>query len=184
MARNRVLKKKIDGYLRKAQLRKSPDCRKLVNLFVAKARKNSTVANLLFAISEKGKLQNTLALASGFEMYDWVIAVSYYAMYLSALAALAARGFKSRSHAATICALEYFYVHGGKLAAKHLDRFTHARTLSAALLQKLQQTKTRRETAQYEAAPAISRASATGALADAEAFISRVEEILAAEMHE
>lgn len=146
---------------------------------MTKARKNFTVANLLFKISEQEELKKVLALASDFNSYDWVIIISYYSMYVSSLAALAKLGFKSKSHAATIAVLEYHYVHQQKnLEAKHIQQLTKAYVLSEELISKLIQTKTRREIAQYDATPVISRENALSALEDAEAFITRIEEIL------
>lgn len=179
MARVDILKKKIDGYLRKEQLLKNQEHTKLEKPFLTKARKNFTVANLLFKISEQEELKKVLALASDFNSYDWVIIISYYSMYVSSLAALAKLGFKSKSHAATIAVLEYHYVHQQKnLEAKHIQQLTKAYVLSGELISKLIQTKTRREITQYDATPVISRENALSALEDAEAFITRIEEIL------
>ena len=108
--RSEVLKRKIDRYLRKEQLFKHEEHKKLEKPFLTKPRKNFSVANLLFKISEQEDIRKLLNLASDFEMYDWVIIVSYYAMYTSALAALAKLGFKSKSHAATITVLEHHYI--------------------------------------------------------------------------
>mgnify|MGYP001578278889 CR=1 FL=1 len=108
--RSEVLKRKIDRYLRKEQLFKHEEHKKLEKPFLTKTRKNFSVANLLFKISEQEDIRKLLNLASDFEMYDWVIIVSYYAMYTSALAALAKLGFKSKSHAATITVLEHHYI--------------------------------------------------------------------------
>lgn len=133
----------------------------------------------MFKISKQEELRKILALASDFEAYDWVIIVSYYSIYVSALAALARLGFKSKSHAATIVVLEQYYVYQQKnLEAKHIKQLTKAYALSEDLINKLIQTKTRRETAQYDATPAISRENAVSALADAEEFITKIEEIL------
>ncbi len=179
MARIDILKRKIDGYLQKEQLLKNQEHIKLEKPFLTKARKNFTVAKLLFKISEQEDLKKVLALASDFNSYDWVIIVSYYSMYVSALAALARLGFKSKSHAATIVVLEHYYVHQQKnLEAKHIQQLTKAYILSEELINKLIQTKTRRETAQYDATPAISRENAVSALSDAEEFITKIEEIL------
>ena len=137
------------------------------------------MANLLFRISEREEVKSTLAAASDFEAYDWVIIMSYYAMYVSALAALARHGFRSKSHAATIMVLEYQYVHRQKrLEAKHLQQLTKAYALSEDLISKLVRTKTKRETAQYDATAAISQQNAASALADAEEFITKIEEVL------
>lgn len=179
MARIDALKRKIDGYLRKEQLFKNIEYAKLEKPFLTKARKNFTVANLLFRISDQEKLKDVLNLASGFYSYDWVIIISYYSMYVAALAALARLGFKSKSHAATIAVLEYYYAHQQKnLGEKYLQQLTKAYTLSEELINKLVQTKTKRETAQYDATPAISRENAASALSDAEEFITKIEEVL------
>lgn len=179
MARIDILKKKIESYLRTEQLLKNQEHIKLEKPFLTKARKNFTVANLLLKISEQEELKKVLALASDFNSYDWVIIISYYSMYVSSLAALAKLSFKSKSHAATIVVLEYHYVHHQKnLEAKHIQQLTKAYVLSEELISKLIQTKTRRETAQYDATPAISRENAVSALADAEEFITKVEDVL------
>ena len=112
-------------------------------------------------------------------MYGWAIIVAYYAMYTSALAALSKLGFKSKSHAATSAVLEYYYVHQEReLEVKHLEKLSKAYILSEDLINKLIQTKTRRETAQYDATPSISMENAKASLADADEFITRLEEIL------
>jgi len=176
MARIDFLKKKIDRYLQKEQLLKNDEYLKLEKPFLKKARKNFTVANVMFTISEDDEPKKTLALADDFETYEWVIVVSYYAMYVSALAALAKLGFKSKSHAATISVLEHYYVHKKKnLETKHIEKLTKAYSLSEDLINKLIQTKTRRETAQYDATPGISRENAVSALEDAEEFITKIE---------
>ncbi|HKZ43038.1 MAG TPA: HEPN domain-containing protein [Candidatus Hodarchaeales archaeon] len=172
------LNRKIERYLSKEQLFKSQEYAKLEKPYLAKSRKNFTVANLLFKISENDDMKKVLSLASGFEMYDWVIIVSYYSMYTSALAAISKLGFKSKSHAATITLLERFYVRDSRLEQKHLQNLSKAYALSEALITKLIQTKDKRETAQYDATPAISRENASSALRDADDFITRVEEIL------
>ena len=64
------LKGKIEGYLKKEQLFRSDEHKKLEKPFLAKARKNFTVANLLFKISEQEEMRKLLSLASDFEMYD------------------------------------------------------------------------------------------------------------------
>ena len=177
MKRVDYLRNKIERYLEREQLLKSEEYYKLEKSFLKKARKNIIVANLNLKISENEELKHTLKLSSDFEMYDWVIIVSYYAMYISALAALAKLGYKSQSHAATLAILEYNYVHKG-LEIKYLHKLTKAHALSEALITKLIQTKTRRETAQYDATPTISKQNALSSLEDAQEFITKIEEIL------
>ncbi len=106
-----MLKKKISAYLKKEQLLKNSAYGQLERPFLAKARKNLSVASLLMSISEKQEAKKALTLSADFETFEWVIAVAYYAMYTAALAALARLGFKSASHAATLAVLEYNFVH-------------------------------------------------------------------------
>lgn len=178
MKRSEFLKRKISSYLTKEQLLKKQEYTKLEKPFLAKARKNFTVANILFRITGHDELRKSLNLATDFDMYDWVIIVSYYAMYTSALAALAKVGLRSKSHAATMAVLEFHYVHKKKIEGKHIDKLSKAYALSEKLITKLIETKTKRETAQYDATPSISRENAKSALEDADEFITKIEEIL------
>ena len=181
MKRSKALRKKIERYLKKEQLFKSDEYKRLEKPFLAKSRKNFTVANLLFKVSEQEDVRKMLNLASDFEVYDWAIIVSYYSMYTSALSALAHLGYKSKSHAATITVLEHNFMNktdGKNLEVKDIHKLTKAYALSEQLITKLIQTKTKRETAQYEATPSISRENAETALDDAEEFITKIEEIL------
>jgi len=177
--------KKINRYLKKEQLFKKEEYKKLEKPFLTKSRKNFSVANVLFKISEQEGIRKLLNLASDFEMYDWTIIVSYYAMYASALAALAKLGFKSKSHAATITVLEHYYIPEEKdksdvkaLEQKDIHKLVKACAISEQLITKLIQTKTKRETAQYDATPSITRETAKTSLDDADEFITKIEEIL------
>jgi len=183
--RGEILKRKIDRYLKKEQLFKDKEHKKLEKPFLTKSRKNFAVANILFKISEQEDMRKLLNLSSDFEMHDWVIIVSYYAMYASALAALAKLGFKSKSHAATITVLEYHYIpeekednKGKALEQKDMHKLVKAYAISEQLITKLIQTKTKRETAQYNATPSITREMAKSSLDDADEFITKIEEIL------
>ncbi len=176
--RNEILKRKIERYLKKEQLSKNDEHKKLERPFLIKTRKNFTVANLLFNISEKENMRKLLNLTSDFEMYDWVIVISYYAMYTSSLAALAKLGYKSKSHAATITVLEYNFVKDKKLETTNIHKLVKAYTLSEQLITKLIKIKTKRETAQYDATPPITREMAKTSLDDADEFITKIEEIL------
>lgn len=173
------LKKKIETYLKKEQLSKKEEHKRLEKPFLTKARKNYTVANLLFKISEEDEARKFLKLPNDFEMYEWTIIVSYYSIYTASLAALSRLGYKSKSHAATITILKMHYVNRTtSLQAKDLHKLSKAYAMSEQLILKLIQTKTKRETAQYEATPSISREMARTALDDTDEFITKVEELL------
>ena len=191
MKRADFLKRKIAEYLKKEQLLREDEYKKLEKPFLTKSRKNFTVANLLFKISGQEDIRKVLGLAYDFEMYDWVIVASYYAMYTSALAALARLGFKSKSHAATITVMKYHYTpkkddkknsnekgKTKKLEQKDIHKLIKAYAISEQLITKLIQTKSRRETAQYDATPSITEEMAKTSLDDADSFITKVEEIL------
>lgn len=178
------LKNKITNYLKTGQLLQDEENKKLEKPFIKKSRKNFTVANLLFKISDQEEIREMLNLASDFEMYDWAIIASYYAMYTSALSALAKLGFKSKSHAATIIVLEYYYIQNNednkktKLDQNDLHKLVKAHAISEQLITKLMQTKNRQETAQYDATPSISKEMAKSSLEDSDEFITKIEEIL------
>jgi len=177
--RTDMLKKKIASCIKKEQLMQSQEYAKLEKHYLAKSRKNFAVAKLMLKISDTEEIKKMLKISSDFETYDWAIIVAYYSMYVSSLAALARLGFKSKSHVATIAFLEYNYVHQQKgLEIKHLINLTKAHALTEGLITKLMQTKSRRESAQYEATPAITRENALSSLSDAEEFITKIEEIL------
>ena len=191
MKRADFLKRRIAEYLKKEQLLREDEYKKLEKPFLTKSRKNFTVANLLFKISGQEDIRKVLGLAYDFEMYDWVIVASYYAMYTSALAALARLGFKSKSHAATITVMKYHYTpkkddkknsnekgKTKKLEQKDIHKLIKAYAISEQLITKLIQTKSRRETAQYDATPSITEEMAKTSLDDADSFITKVEEIL------
>ena len=69
-------------------------------------------------------------------------------------------------------------MHKGDLESKHIHKLSKAYEISEELITKLIQTKNRREAAQYDATPAISRENAKTALEDADEFITKIEEIL------
>lgn len=180
--RKAILRNQISGFLKKGQLLQNEEYKKLEKSYLSKARKDLTISNLMNNISDNDEFRKMLGLATDFEMYDWVIIVSYYAMYSSALSALAKLGFKSSSHSATIAILELNYVdqnkNGKDLESKDIHKLTKAYTLSEDLIIKLMRTKTNRETAQYDATSNITKEMAKTALNDADEFITKIYEIL------
>ena len=75
---------------------------------------------------------------------DWVAIAAYYAMYHSALAALASIGYKSDNHTATITALEVFFVKKNLLEKKFLEKFKQARDFEEEYVQKLRHARRQR----------------------------------------
>ena len=82
---------------------------------------------------------------------------------------------------------EKYYVHEKEmndedkkktLEHKDLYKLVKAYSISEQLISKLLQTKSRRETAQYDATPAITKEMAKISLEDADEFITKIGEIL------
>ena len=65
------------------------------------------------------------------------------------------------------------------MEAKDIHNLTKAYSLSEQLILKLMENKTKRETAQYDATPGITKEMAKSALNDADEFITKIEELLA-----
>ncbi len=68
-----LLKKKIGLYLKKEQLIQNSEYTKLEKHYLAKSRKNLTVANLLFKISDADEVKKILKLSSDFDFNDWIL---------------------------------------------------------------------------------------------------------------
>ena len=83
--------------------------------------------------------------------FDWVITICYYAMYQASLSALAAVRKEGETHAATVCALIYYYVHKRKrLGEEYLISLDVIATLARQDVQKLVEKKGEREKASYD----------------------------------
>lgn len=94
----------LDKYIKKKSLRKIEDESKL--------HLRKTDHNLNFANWIMEKHKDEIPKVFGKEtFYDWVVDVYYYAIYHAALALVSREGYKSKSHAATLCFLIYHHYH-------------------------------------------------------------------------
>ena len=153
---NRIAKDNVLGHLRKAY-------------------HNLDLANKVFDLHE-GKA----AFRYGGENYfDWVVTISYYSMYQAALAALAAVRKEGETHAATVCALIYYYVHKKmRLDEEHLISLNVIAALAKQDVQKLVEKKEERERASYDTSFVTQKGLAERALSDAREFLAKIREIL------
>jgi len=111
--------------------------------------------------------------------FDWVITICYYAMYQASLAALAAVRKEGETHAATVCALIYYYVHKKKrLGEEHLISLDMTAALARQDVQKLVEKKKEREKASYDTSFISQKGLADRALTDAKEFVAKIREIL------
>jgi len=107
------------------------------------------------------------------------INISYYAMYQSCLAALAAVQKVGGSHAATVCALIYHYFHKKKvLNEQYLVALDQIGALASQDVQKLVVSKEQREKASYDSSLATQQGIAQVSLTDAKEFVAKIREIL------
>jgi len=115
----------------------------------------------------------------GENYFDWVITISYYAMYQASLAALAAVRKEGESHAATVCALIYCYVHKKKrLGEEYLISLDVIAALAKQDVQKLVEKKEEREKASYDTGFITQKGLAERALTDAREFVAKIRGIL------
>jgi len=115
----------------------------------------------------------------GENYFDWVVTICYYAMYQASLAALAAVRKEGETHAATVCALIYYYVHKKKrLGEEHLISLDVVAALARQDVQKLVEKKEEREKASYDTSFITQKGLAERALTDAKEFVARIREIL------
>jgi uncharacterized protein (UPF0332 family) len=117
---------------------------------------------------------------------DWVITTGYYAMYHSALALLALKGWKSDAHDATIAMLEYAYVYqDGKLTRAQVIKIEKANELWKAT-ETLKEAKMYRKDASYGVDLAVLGGSVKFIFDNAKPFVDKMyrlaEEMLGYEL--
>jgi len=157
---------------------KAPFIRRLGSSYLAKASHNFAVSGILWEIGNNDDAKKMLKIPEDFSAYDWVAITAYYAMYHSASAALASVGYKSDNHAATITALEVFFVKKNLLEKEFLDKLKQAKELEEEYVQKLRHAKRQRETAQYGVTEETGKDAAEKLLKDARNFMNRMEKLV------
>ena len=135
------------------------------------------VSSILLKLGVDDEAKKVLNVPKDFSAFDWMVITSYYAMYHSALAALASIGYKSDNHTATIIALEVFFVKKNLLEKEFLDKLEQARELEEEYVQKLRHARKQRETAQYEVTEETGKDAAEKLLKDARHFVDRMEKL-------
>jgi len=140
-----------------------------------KAYHNLDLANKVFDMHEG----EAAFRYEGENFFDWVITICYYAMYQASLAALAAVRKEGETHAATVCALIYYYVHKKKgLGEEYLISLDVIAALAKQDVQKLVEKKGEREKASYDTSFITQKGLAERALTDAREFVAKIREVL------
>jgi len=174
----RVCEQSLRYFERYGQVRNLPvhQARENVLGHLKKAFHNLSLANQLHDTHQSGQLRLKY---SGESFYDWVITISYYAMYQACLAALAAVRKTGENHSATICALIHYYVHRRKrLNETYLLSLDTIRSLADQDVQKLVEKRFERERASYDTSYTTQVGIAQKALTDAREFVLKIREIL------
>jgi len=180
MERVAHLRERLLEFEREDQFGRAPGIGRLAPNFLERARHNLVLANAIYRISEEREAKGAVRIDPAFTAYDWVIIAGYYAMYHASLSCLAKIGFKSESHAATVMAMEYFFVHKQKkLEKEYADLLGRAKGLEEQYVRMIWRIKERRETAQYQVDKDVSKRAAEEVLEDATRFVQR-----AAKLHE
>ena len=109
--------------------------------------------------------------------FDWVIVISYYAMYHSAMALLYKIGYKASTHLTTICVLCKECL-GKTLEKKDIEKISHILELSKEEIKEIGRAKERREKASYSGSVSFEKNLAEITLDDARKFINKIANIL------
>jgi len=167
----------VNWFVDQGLLAKTPFIGRLAQRFLAKARDNLVTMSILFDLHDNVEARKLLSAPEGYDSSEWVVVCGYYAMYMAALGALAKVGYRSKNHAATVVALETFFVKRQLLEPKHLKMLERAQ-LEKEQVERLRLAKERREIAQYSVTKETTRSIAQRIKADAYVFVEKIEELV------
>jgi len=107
--------------------------------------------------------------------YDWIIVGCYYTIYHCALALIAKKGFTSKNHLATLCALIKFYY--GKLDKEDI-KLVSISSLEKEEVSYFVYAKEKRETASYGISEEFNKHESTDLKEKTIQFLNKTREIL------
>ena len=159
-------------FKRRGIIRKIDPPERLVKLYINKAFHNLDFAN--FTLTNQKEINKRIEDETYF---DWVIIISYYAMYHSALALLYRLGYKAGTHLATICILCKECL-GKTLEKRDIEKISTILELSNEEIKEIGRAKERREKASYSGSISFEKHLAEMTLDDARRFINKAADIL------
>jgi uncharacterized protein (UPF0332 family) len=110
--------------------------------------------------------------------YDWIIVGCYYTIYHSALALITKKGFSSKNHLSTLCALiKLYYVQERALTKEEIDLVSKS-SLEKEEVSYFAYAKEKRETASYGLSEEFNKREAEGLLKKTIQFLNKTREIL------
>ncbi len=130
------IKKRVSNFIKEGTIRKERE-NKFVEFFLNNAKNSLDSAKLLFDVSTKNDLKNSLGTPD-FNGFLWVINSSYYSMFYMARALLENECIKIKTelsiHAVTFDALVYYFYLTGKLQKKFIEDFSEAKEEASEIL--------------------------------------------------
>ncbi len=167
-----ILENDFKKFLANKLVRKITPNPRLVRVHLDKAFHNLDFAN--FTLENQDNINKRLSEETYF---DWVIIISYYAMYHSALALLYELGYKTSTHLATICVLCKECL-GKTLKEEDIENISRIFELSEEEVKEIGKAKERREKASYSGSISFERHLAEMTIEDARKFVNKVADIL------
>lgn len=165
------LNRDFKSYKRKKLIRKIDFAPRLSKIHLNKSFHNLDFAN--FTITNQKNINKRIEDETYF---DWVIVISYYAMYHSAMALLYKIGYKASTHLATICVLCKECL-GKTLEKKDIEKISNILELSEEEIKEIGRAKERREKASYSGSVSFEKNLAEMTLDDARKFINKIADI-------
>ena len=133
--------------------------------------------SILFELQHSKQARGLLHVPQKHDTSEWVVIAAYYSMYMAASSVLATLNYRSKSHAATIVALETFLVKKQLLEPKYIKMIEEAR-LNKEDVEQLRIARERREMAQYSPTKETTREIARQMRKDAYRFVERMARLL------
>ena len=112
------------------------------------------------------------------KFYDWIIVGCYYTIYHSALALITKKGFSSKNHLATLCALIKFYYIKEKALSREEIELVSKSSLEKEEVSYFAYAKEKRETASYGISEEFNKIEAEDLLGKTIQFLNKCREIL------
>jgi len=166
------LERNFRYFIKTKVIRRIPQNQRLIKAHMDKAFHNIDFAN--FTLANQDNINRRLEKETYF---DWVIIISYYAMYHSAMALLYKLGYKTGTHLATICVLCRECLEKA-LEKDDIERFSRILELSEEEIKEIGRAKERREKASYSGSISFEKYLAEMTVKEARKFINKVADIL------
>jgi|SRR3989344_8603027 len=111
------------------------------------------------------------------KFYDWTIIGSYYAIYHASLSLLAIKGYSSKNHLATLCALIHLYYTKKKLHKEDIELVSRS-SIDKEEVSYFVDAKDKRETASYGVSEEFNKKEAVELSEKTILFVNKIRGIL------